>query len=137
MRRGFVAASIVGILSLSAGCSGPDRGGVRGEVTLNGKPVGEGSISFLPADGTQGDKVAAPVQDGRYEIPPDRGPRPGRNRVEISWARSTGHKVPSADPGLLTEERREAIPPRYNKQSTLVEELRAGANTKDFQLTAP
>lgn len=127
------AALLVGL----SGCSsGPSTASVKGDVRLNGEPVEAGSISFIPSSG-EGTKVAAAIENGKYEIAADRAPAPGSYKVEITWDKPTGRKIPSADPGMQTDERREAIPAKYNTQTTLVEELTAGENVKNFTLTSP
>ena len=75
---------------------------VRGRVTVDGDPVGNGSISFFSADG--GPRAAAAVLGGEYAIPAEKGLTPGKYRVEVTWAKPTGRKIPSADPGVLADE---------------------------------
>lgn len=53
-------------LLLAAGCAKP-AGSVSGEVTLDGKPVKSGQITFTPADG-QGPIVGGPVTDGKFAV---------------------------------------------------------------------
>src|SRR5262245_22550970 len=91
------------LLLLIAGCNSSDQVTVKGEVTLDGAPVGPGSISFYPEDGTVSRKASAAILDGKYEIPAEIGPSPGKFKIEITWPKATGKKVPSADPGIMTE----------------------------------
>src|SRR5689334_9104257 len=105
-------ALFVGLLLTTSGC-GPRQNAIQGEVTLDGQPVGPGSIVFLPIEGTDSRKAAAAILDGRYDIPTDHGPQAGQFRVEISWFKKTGKQIPSADPGMMTEESVEVIPPKY------------------------
>ena len=83
---------------LAAGCGGPDQAALKGKVTLDGAPVENGSITFY-STGPDGGKAAAPIQNGEYAVPTDRALKPGTYKVEVSWLKPTGKKVPSADPG--------------------------------------
>src|SRR5947209_6985710 len=50
------------VLLLAGGCgSGENRCAVAGKVTLDGKPLEVGLISFLPSDGTQSPSAGGPV----------------------------------------------------------------------------
>src|SRR5688500_13010891 len=65
----------MGLMLLLAGCGADsDRGAVSGTVTLDGKPVENGSISFVPIEGTQSPSAGAVIGNGTYEIPRDKGP---------------------------------------------------------------
>jgi hypothetical protein len=115
------------------GCSGDGRRAVSGEVTLDGEPVNGGSIVFLPATG-EGIKGAAEIVGGKYVIPAEQGLQPGSYRVEINWSKPTGKQIPSGDPGMLMDERVEAIPAQFNKDSTLTAVITAGENKHNFPL---
>ena len=123
------------LLALTFGCAGNKPKSVSGKVTLDGELVKGGSIVFLPAEG-DGTKGAAEIVDGSYLIGADNGLKPGKYRVEISWFKPTGRKIPSADPGFTTDETREVIPAKYNASSTLTAEIGAGENKHDFSLTS-
>lgn len=121
-------------LLLLAGCS-TGQVPIKGTVTFAGAPIEEGSISFFPEPGTESRKASAAILNGAYEIPPERGPLPGKFKIEISWVKRTGKKVPSADPGMPDiDERIEAIPARYNSASTLMRDITPGMNQLDFPL---
>ena len=125
-------------LLLLVGCGGgelKDRGEVRGTVHLDGQPIEKGSIVFLPTGGNTGPVAGATILDGAYHIPASKGPPVGANRVEISAERKTGRKVP-ARPPLAGEEDEivEAVPARYNDESTLEREITLGENILDFDL---
>ena len=42
------------VLLVLAGCSGGNRAEVSGSVSLNGEPIAEGSINFIPVEGNEG-----------------------------------------------------------------------------------
>jgi hypothetical protein len=123
-------------LILLAGCSASTQTAVQGEVTLDGQPVGPGSIEFHPEPGTDSRRASAPLEGGKYALAPERGPSPGTFRVQIHWSKKTGRTIPSADPGFTAEETYEAMPAKYNNESSLIVELTTGVNTKDFHLNS-
>lgn len=131
IRIGFYQLALLGLL---CGCSGQKAASVHGQVTLDGEPVSAGSIVFLPA-AAGGRKAAAAIEGGAYSIPASEQLAPGSYRVEISWHKPTGRKIPSADPGMTMDETREAVPARYNSDSTLTAEI-GGDAEKDFALTS-
>ena len=132
MRQRQVGWLAVGLLLLP-GCSG-QRADVSGAVQLDGRPVDEGAIQFIPVEGTTGPSAGGIIKDGRYHITGDRGVTVGKNRVELRAFRNTGRKVqdPTGLPGVKTDERVQAFPPEYNDRSTVVKEVHTGSNTIDF-----
>src|SRR5262245_5440984 len=88
-----------------AGCAQESKSPVHGKVTLDGEPVAAGSIVFLPTN-SSGRKAAAAIEQGAYSLAPSDKLPPGGYRVEISWPKPTGRKVPSADPGIQADELR-------------------------------
>ena len=136
MQRIVLAA----LLLCSFGCgrsNGLDRAAVAGKVTLDDTPLAAGSITFCPTGDTKGPAAGGTIEDGQYSIAVAKGPVVGRNRVEIHATRKTGRKVqaPMSDRGVLTDEIVEAVPARYNSQSTLEMNVKAGDNALDFTLT--
>src|SRR5438309_824557 len=101
------------VLLVLAGCSGGNRAEVSGSVSLNGQPIEEGSINFIPVEGNTGPGAGGVIKDGRYHIPKHLGVKPGKNRVEIRAFKNTGRKVqdPTGLPGTLVDERVPAFPP--------------------------
>ena len=122
------------LLLVSIGCGGSNRAAVTGQVTLNGRAVEDGTISFIPAAGTTGSPAWGEIKAGNYSIPAKNGPAIGTNRVEIRWTLKTGRMLPAVPPSPAREEVVEAIPTRYNSKSELKAELNPGKNTVDFQL---
>lgn len=128
----------------ATGCGGGatddlPRRAVSGTVTLDGKPLEKGAISFdpevVPKDPVS---VGAIIEGGSYEIAAEQGPTPGTYRVSIR-AGGPGEAEASEDaPGMPP--RRAApdpIPARYNARTTLRAEVTAdGPNTFDFELTS-
>ncbi len=131
---------------LVAGCGsgaapGPSRFAVKGTVTLDGQPLQNAVIRFVPLDGVQGPKCSVAIREGMYEIPAGAGPVAGSHRVEID---STDHGgiAPDDETALaqLTAGQKKLqkplrIPAIYNTRSTLRQTIHAGsANEFDFRL---
>jgi hypothetical protein len=137
-RRSAVVLCAIGLCGL-LGCSGDNRSEVSGTVKLNGKPVAEGAINFIPVEGNKGAGTGATITDGKYHIPRSAGVAAGKNRVELRAFRNTGRKVqdPTGTPGTLADERVMAFPPQFNDQSTLVRDVKSGSDTVDFDITVP
>lgn len=121
-----------------AGCE-PDEGIVRvpvsGAVTLDGRPVEQGVITFMPQGGEN--VASADIVDGRYDLRRPEGPSPGPHQVAI-WSRvPTGRKVVGDPlmPGELVDEYAESIPDRYNAKTELSADVQEdGDNHFDFVL---
>lgn len=96
---------------------------VSGTVSLDGKPIESGLIQFNnPADG--GIDVMD-IKDGKFagEV------RAGKRRVEITAMRDGGE---GPMPGIKIQEN--YIPEKYNRQTTLEEEVKEGPNEFTFEL---
>ena len=131
--------AFAGLILLVAGCSDNGRSEVSGTVKLNGRPIAEGAITFIPVEGNTGPGAGAEIRDGKYFIARDKGVMPGKNRVELRAFRETGRKVqdPTGKPGMMTFERAMVFPPEYNDKSTLVRDVKPGSDTIDFDISAP
>jgi hypothetical protein len=122
----------LGWLFFGVGCSTYEKGAVvEGEVTLDGKPIPTGSISFDPVDGTTS-TAGAEIKDGKYSV----NVEPGLKNVKINASKVVGQKrAYEGDPNSpkvdITEE---YIPPRYNTQTELTYDVKSGKNTKTFDL---
>jgi len=135
------STTAVAVLTLTlAGCGASDdlpREGVSGKVTLDGKPLASGLITFMPTSeaATQGGGM---IQDGAYSIPRDQGLVPGSYKVLITSSGSGSEKqtdVVKDMPGMPPVAAKEAIPAQYNAKSTLTAEVKAGSeNVFDFPL---
>lgn len=116
--------------ALSSGCAGQTPT-VSGDVTLDGQPVAEGLITFVPAD-PQTANVARPIQNGKYSAPIPAG----SYKVQINAPRATGQKkkmyagadAPAVD--VIVE----AIPERYNTNTELHADIKLGDNKLDWPL---
>src|SRR5438094_5517339 len=114
-----------------SGC-GSNR--IQGEVRYGGEPVDQGGIAFLREGGESDaeNRATGAIQDGHYNL--EKIPAPGAYRVQIYWHKKTGRKI--GRPGEATDERKQAIPPKYNEKTELKVEVKPGRNTLDFDLPA-
>ena len=123
------------------GCDDPSADGlprhaVSGSITLDGKPLESGMISFDPDEG-----AATPVsggglvQGGQYSIGRATGLTPGVYRVSIRSGGGTGSSVSEAPGGPPKKAAKDLVPEQYNAKSTLKADLKDGGSTRfDFDL---
>ncbi|MGE3806809.1 MAG: hypothetical protein AB7K24_19245 [Gemmataceae bacterium] len=125
---------------LLAGCGSNSSSTMRvwGEVTLDGQPVEEGEIVFVPAAGAAGPSTGGPIQAGRYDIAAAQGPRAGgKYQVQIqAFGPPRSYSPNASGEGPFVEVRDNLAPARYNQQSTLSVQIAATAadNQHDFRL---
>jgi len=128
------------LVVLQAGCnSGPRLMAVSGQVTFEGQPIRQGTIEFVPTEGTSGPSTGGKIEDGRYEVAIRRGAREGGvYRVVITALKKSGKTAPNlANPsGPPVDLLENFIPPEYSEQSTLKVRIssRAKENQFDFAL---
>ena len=134
-RRIALPCFVAVLLVVCVGCHrGPSPLG--GEVTFDGKPVDEGTISFEPADG-KGTATGGKIAAGKYELTGNAAPLPGKKIVRIFAVRKTGRVVTDRMTGTV-DEVKPYIPDIYNSRSTLsCEVLSDGSHQIDFNLRHP
>jgi hypothetical protein len=119
------------ILGVPAGCTGGGgRGTVSGEVQLDGQPLKQGIIRFVPADG-QSQTADAAITDGKFtaQVPV------GEKVVEITAPKVVGkHKAYDAPDSPEVEDVAELLPARYNARSELRMTVAKGKQEKVFEL---
>lgn len=119
------------ILLVGLSLTGCDSGAIKrhavsGEVTLDGVPVAEGNILFLPAD-TDSGADGARIEDGHYACQVT----PGSKRVRITADRLIPGKTDRT--GMPPHE--QYIPARYNQATTLKADIDK-SHDLDFKLTS-
>jgi len=104
---------------------------VTGVVLLDGEPLPEGDIIFLPADG-KGRSEGGSIKEGHFELKMIEGAK----RVEVRASRDTGKLADSGiEPGKKVPIRKDYIPAKYNDKSELKAEVTAGGeNMFSFEL---
>ncbi len=131
--------SVLGAILMLAlpGCGGSERLSLEGTVSLDGRPLEKGAISFRPQSGTKGPTAGAEIVEGKFSIPPSGGPLAGKFVVEITASGRTGHKIVNVRTDRLEEEYTQILPARYNRQSELTAEVTAhGRNQFEFKLSS-
>jgi hypothetical protein len=138
LRRTPLLGLLTLLAAVPAGCA--DRYGgrqaVRGEVTLQGQPLKEGVIAFVPLDG-QGTQSGAPVVNGAYAVPRASGLKPGKYLVQLTAGDGkTPHDEEAAAPGGSANiVSFDLIPEEWNVRSTQKVEVRKdGDNKFDFHV---
>lgn len=137
-RFAFTSFLLAGLLLVAAGC-GDNQVRVRGNVSLDGKPIDTGAITFIPNDLSKGQTAGASITLGEFQVVGNNLPPPGLYRVEIRGQKKTGKQIPAGSPsppGTMVEETIEAVPAKYNHKSELKQELKTGDNKINFDLTS-
>jgi hypothetical protein len=118
---------------MSAGCtSKPAKGSVEGVVTLDGKPLEEGLIRFVPTDGAT-PSADATIFHGKFSatVPP------GEKKVTISASKVVGNRKAYDTPDSPTVDIvEELLPRRYNADSNLSLTVTSGVQSAEFKLTS-
>jgi len=129
----FAALLCFGLLGGNAGCGPPaEQGTVTGTVTLDGAPLAEGAVRFVPVAG-DAPTSGATITEGVFtaEVPF------GQMRVEFTAAKVVGARemyegMPDSPVVNIVEE---LIPAKYNVRSELMVDIQPGTNRKDFTLS--
>jgi hypothetical protein len=103
---------------------------VTGKVTVDGQPAASGAVAFSPVDGqspTSGGKIV----DGEYSVIASVGSSKVAVRVPKVVGERKLYNTPNSPVQPLMEE---SLPPEYNDNTTLVVEVKPGANEHDFNL---
>ena len=137
--RALVLGSLLPLMvALSAGCS--DKYGGRMEVTgavkLQGQPLKDGLIRFVPLDG-QDTSSGGSIVNGEYKIPRANGLKPGKYLVQLtSGDGKTPNDEEAGGPGGSTNiVSVDQIPDEWNARSKQQVEVKSsGANRFDFDV---
>lgn len=136
--RGTLAillTTVVGCGSREDG-DGIEREALSGTVTLGGAPLNNASIQFIPAGPGAGAGTSGAIAGGEFKIPKERGAAVGGYRVLIS-SNLTDDGAEGEAPGVPSKPKLDPIPKKYNVDSTLNAEVKAGGpNEFKFDLDA-
>jgi hypothetical protein len=106
-------------------------GDVRGRVTLNGQPLSEGAVRFIPING-DAPATGGIVHDGSFKVQVP----VTKQRVEFSANVVDQEKTPRNATGDQIV-MKILVPDRYNIQSKLTLDVVSGLNEPEFKLTNP
>lgn len=125
-----------------AGCGGglddqPDLGLVKGTVTFEGDPLADASITFMPDSGRPAS--ATTDEAGYYELTYIRntpGCKIGHSKVMITSSSEGENEMDAEGDDALVDVTtlREELPEKYNTNTELEADVKAGENTFDFDL---
>jgi len=119
------------------GCGHNGRVAVEGNVTLDGQPLHQAQIEFIPKPGTAAPTVGGDIVNGKFAIPPDKGPLLGKYQVKIIKSGPTGRKVRDLRSNAMIDEYGQLLPAKYNEQTELEAEVTSGGpNSFKFTLTS-
>ena len=131
-QRLIYLAAICSLFSL-VGCGKPGPVPIEGIVTLDGQPLVDAEVIFKPDQGRP--SVGRTDESGRYKLmytQEEKGAAPGHHQVMISTFIEADDS--SADP-KIQEGRKETVPAKYNKQTTLEAKIeRKGQAELNFEL---
>jgi hypothetical protein len=151
-RTFFKEATLLTLFSMllislpGCGSSGKNKIGrvsVSGDVTVEGTPLKEGTIRFVPTEETSGPSAAASIKEGHYSIPVRTGPVSGKYVVQITAAPDREIAALMEDPVAMAaylkknrgRPKATALPEKYNRKSMLIVDVQPGeANDFDFHL---
>lgn len=118
LKHKITAFDTLALLIAVAGCSsgGPDIAYVTGRVTMDGKPLANAAVVFIPENGRPAG--ATTDADGNYVLNFTQGRRgaiPGKNLIRVSTQReaqedASGKPIPAS---------RETVPAKYNTNTSL------------------
>lgn len=117
-----------------AGCgsSGPEISHVSGKVTMDGKPLANATVVFIPENGRPAG--ATTDAEGKYVLNFSQGRRgaiPGKNMIRVTTLRDPYE----GDDGKTIPGSKETIPAEYNAATTLTFEVEKGKrNVANFDL---
>lgn len=133
---------LVLLIAGAVGCgkgSGVETAPVSGVVTLNGQPLGQAKVSFMPATSDLNAPGSVGITDdqGKYSLKVvttnESGAMVGKHRVRITAAQDSAAE--DDDETLVFDE---PVPARYNSQSELEFDVTAsGSTTANFELQKP
>jgi hypothetical protein len=124
LRRLYYWLFLLGLFFGGCGRSGPELAPVSGRVTLSGKPLEKADVVFVPESGKPPASGRTDAE-GRYVLAYKRGVMGGpvgQNTVQIRVSRELVRNPPK-------------IAARFNSQSELHREVKAGQNEFDFDVT--
>jgi hypothetical protein len=128
---GLTTAFALLLLAL-VGCSRDGRLSASGTVTLDGKPLESGVISFRPAAGGAGHSAGGQIEKGGFHLAAAHGLTPGKYLVTIQSFKLTGRTI-VVPQGKVPER----VLVEYKEAGKIEATVAAGANNQfDFKLTS-
>lgn len=113
------------------------RSEITGKVTLEGKPLKEGDITFLPLE-KQDTQSGAGIKNGEYLVPRANGLKPGKYRVQITAGdgKTPANEEAGGPGGSTNIVSVDLIPAEWNTDSDQTVVVKPGSANK-FDFTIP
>lgn len=129
--------TIVSSLALLAllGCGGGGADHVKGKVTLDGQPLKNALVAFIPMEGTKGvGGNGVTDADGAFTIKTPRGEaiEPGEYRVVISKFLCPDGSEPDPDVPPIDSDASESLSPDYSDRDNSKLRANVSSEKKDF-----
>ena len=136
--RHHLLLSIIGCLAITiASCGKKDeRFDIRGQVTYQNEPIGEGKILFMPVDESRPQAIAK-IVDGEYKTASPGGVFPGEYRVQVFGYRGTGKIQDLGELYGKQEQQVQYVPAKFNHETELNLQISADKIEYDFDLKEP
>ena len=134
LKLGLCCIGLLTLLLPISGCgSGEAYHPISGSVLLNEQPLAKGVITLFPSG--SGTTVGGEIVDGKFSLPRDRGPTPGKYRVEIVAFKASGKKEFDVDRNAQVDVEVQYLPAKYNTKSELTCQVEQNAkNDFEFKL---
>src|SRR4051794_27211329 len=132
----IVSLCLLAALVVLPGCyqdTGPRTMGVWGDVSFDGKPVDDGTITFESTDDSA--PAQAQIKGGHFDLPAESGPLAGKTFViRINAVTKTGQTVPNTMPigGPTMDVMAETIPVQFNAKSSIKKTISPEADKNEF-----
>ncbi|MCU0717306.1 MAG: carboxypeptidase-like regulatory domain-containing protein [Pirellula sp.] len=123
-----------------SGCGdgGPELASVKGVVTVDGQPVPNATLTFVPQEGSP--SYGQTDRNGSYELmftDVKRGAMLGSHQVSIEGQRLSKEELAEMKAqGMDVPDRIVEIPKAYRQAGALTAEVKRGSNAIDFHLEA-
>ena len=116
---------------MGCGPAGPRKIRISGTVTLDGSPLTDGNVVFIPLDpalGAAGGQITA----GDFTIET----YPGPHRIEVYADKKVSRPIGPDDPPELGFMLTSLVPERYNKKTTLTCDVQSPQDRPELVLTS-
>ncbi|HID21246.1 MAG TPA: hypothetical protein EYP14_02450 [Planctomycetaceae bacterium] len=132
-----IAAVVFGLWGCTQVADGPKTVPVSGVVTMDGKPLANAMVRFIPESGGR-PSIGITDQQGRYELDyteTQKGAVLGKHRVEISTF-GVGAQEDEEYGGAAPGATKETVPAKYNVNSELTATVEDKVNEVNFDLSS-
>jgi hypothetical protein len=122
--------SVLASATLFAAIGCANSTSVSGTITLDGEPLKQGSITFIPADGTS-QTASSLIKDGKFEAKVPFG----KHRIDIRSPKVIGKKPMYDTPDSpMVDEVEERVPSQYNTEGKEFRDVDSQTTQLDFDI---